>query len=173
MGSRLAFCQLVCSELIFIGQKARRDPIISHYFRPHYFLQQPTNNGGYFIKVSLSNTIWRRIKIQGTESVDTLAVAILNAFNFDDEHLYEFRYTDNFGITQVIADPRCEEPLNACEINIGDIDILPGDLIEFLYDFGDNWKFKVQIEKIDPELKIKKPTIIEREGKAPRQYSYY
>lgn len=135
--------------------------------------RKPTNTGGYFIKISLSNTIWRRIKIQGTECLDTLAVVILNAFNFDYDHLYEFSYTDNFGVAQVIADPRCGEPLDADEIQIGDIDILLGDLIEFRYDFGDDWKFKVQIEKIDPELKIKKPTVIEKEGKAPKQYAYY
>jgi hypothetical protein len=105
--------------------------------------------------------------------LDALAVDILKAFNFDDDHLYEFSYTDNFGIAQVIADPRCGEYLDACEIQIGDIDILPGDLIEFHYDFGDDWKFKVQIEKLDPELKIKKPTVIEKEGRAPKQYSYY
>lgn len=135
--------------------------------------RKPTNTGGYFVKISLSNTIWRRIKIQGIECLDTLAGAILKAFNFDYEHLYEFSYTDNFGIAQVIADPRCGEHLDACEIQIGDIDILLGDLIEFRYDFGDDWKFKVQIEKIDPELKIKKPMVIEKEGKAPKQYVYY
>jgi hypothetical protein len=135
--------------------------------------RKPTNNGGYFVKVSLSNTLWRRIKIQGTECLDALAEAILKAFNFDDDHLYEFSYTDSFGMAQVIADPRSGEYLNTCEIQIGDIDILPGDLIEFHYDFGDDWKFKVQIEKIDPELKIKKPTVIEKEGIAPKQYSYY
>jgi hypothetical protein len=134
--------------------------------------QKPTNTGGYFVKVSLSNTVWRRIKIQGTECLDALAVAILKAFNFDDDHLYEFSYTDSFGLTQIIADPHCGEYLDACKIQIGDIDILFGDLIEFHYDFGDDWKFKVQIEKIDPELKIKKPTVIGKEGKAPKQYAY-
>ncbi|KTD62369.1 plasmid pRiA4b ORF-3 family protein [Legionella shakespearei] len=136
-------------------------------------LRKTTDKGGYFIKASLSDTIWRRIKIQGTESLDTLALAILDAFNFDDEHLYQFSYTDSFGIVQIVADPRCEEEPDACEVLLGDIDILPGDLIEFHYDFGDDWKFKVQIEKIDPELKIKKPTVVEKEGKAPKQYSYY
>lgn len=137
--------------------------------------RKPTNTGGYFIKVSLSNTVWRRIKIQGTECMDTLADTILDAFNFDFDydHFYEFSYTDSFGVGQVIADPRCEEYSDACEILIGNLDILLGDIIDFRYDFGDDWKFKIQIEKIDPELKIKKPTVIEKEGKAPKQYAYY
>lgn len=135
--------------------------------------KKPTNKGVHFFKVSLSNIIWRRIKIQGTACLDDLAVTILNAFNFDDDHLYEFSYNDNSGVARVIADPRCEEPLDASEFLIGDIDILPGDLIEFHYDFGHDWKFKIQLEEIDPELKIKKSTVIEKGGEAPRQYSYY
>ena len=89
------------------------------------------------------------------------------------DHLYQFSYIDSFGAPQIIAHSACEEELNTDEITIGEIDILPGDPIEFHYDFGDDWKFQIQIEKIDSTLNIKKPSIIEKAGRAPKQYAYY
>ena len=38
------------------------------------------------------------------------------------------------------------------------------------YDFGDNWRFDVKLERIEPAGRIKKPRIVESHGKAPEQY---
>jgi hypothetical protein len=43
----------------------------------------------------------------------------------------------------------------------------------YLYDFGDNWEFGVTLERIDPpDPKIRKPTVVEKQGKAPKQYGW-
>jgi hypothetical protein len=43
--------------------------------------------------------------------------------------------------------------------------------MRFVYDFGDNWRFKIELERIDPpNAKIKKPRVLESHGKAPQQY---
>jgi hypothetical protein len=44
----------------------------------------------------------------------------------------------------------------------------------FLFDFGDEWKFDVQLEQLNPEnMKVKQPTVLEKGGKrAPKQYFY-
>lgn len=131
-----------------------------------------TNNGTYFFKIYLTKKIWRRINIQGSESLDCLAITVLDAFEFDNDHMYQFSYTDRFGVLKTVHHVYADEPPSAEEINIGDLDILIGDTIEFLFDFGDYWKFSIQLEKIDEQLITLKPCILESIGIAPQQYAY-
>ena len=45
--------------------------------------------------------------------------------------------------------------------------------MQFQYDFGADWRFEVQLEKIEPEgTKISKSTIVESRGKAPAEYEF-
>jgi hypothetical protein len=48
---------------------------------------------------------------------------------------------------------------------------LPGTTLSYLYDFGDNWEFEVQLEGIDPaDPKVRRPKVLETHGEAPEQY---
>jgi hypothetical protein len=41
----------------------------------------------------------------------------------------------------------------------------------FLFDFGDNWRFKVELESIAAEeTKLDEAVVLERKGKSPQQY---
>lgn len=132
-----------------------------------------TDNGIHFFKVSLSKKVWRRISIPGSNSLDDLSNLILDAFDFDHDHLYQFTYTDRFGLLKTINDYRLDDPPFSDEVKVGDIDMLIGDELEFLFDFGDYWLFSVQLEKIDNKLKSEKAKIIESLGLAPEQYHNY
>jgi hypothetical protein len=52
--------------------------------------------GIYVFKVSLAKA-WRRIAIPAKLELDWLSDSILDAFDFDKDHLYQFRYKDRFG----------------------------------------------------------------------------
>lgn len=43
-------------------------------------------------------------------------------------------------------------------------------MIEFCYDFGHDWRFKVQVEKLDASDKGAKRALLAKEGKVPDQY---
>ena len=59
------------------------------------------------------------------------------------------------------------------EVQIGELPLQPGASLEFVYDFGDWWRFQVTLEKIDPpDPKIKKSRLIEKHGQAPKQYGW-
>jgi hypothetical protein len=61
----------------------------------------------------------------------------------------------------------------ATEIRIGELPLKPGGKMTYLYDFGDRWEFDVTLERIDPpDPKIKKPAVVEKQGKAPKQYGW-
>lgn len=132
--------------------------------------KQGFTDGIYIFKVSVSKS-WRRIAIPAKKQLSWLAGTILDAFDFDDDHLYEFSYKDRFGRTCKVGHPFMESPPFADQVRIGDLPLEPGASMTYLYDFGDNWKFNVQLEAIEPpDSKIKKAKILEIHGDAPQQY---
>jgi hypothetical protein len=140
------------------------------FFRPP---KKAIDQGMHFFKVSLSKEVWRRICIPGIETLDVLAGVILDVFKFDDDHLYQFTYTDKFGSLQTIEYDDFYGAADPNEVKVGDIDMFTGDSLEFLFDFGDCWRFDVRLEQIDNSTNSKKITLVESAGRAPKQYAYY
>lgn len=130
-------------------------------------------DGTYVFKVSIGS-VWRRIAIAGAENFETLSFAILDAFDFDYDHLYSFLLKDRYGSAVEINHPAMDEPLYANRERIGDISMCPGMTMVFWYDFGDDWQFKVKLERIDPlDPEIKEAKVLAKRGEAPNQYLDY
>ena len=128
-------------------------------------------DGLYTFKVSLAAKVWRRIAISATLTLDDLSDAILRAFDFDDDHLYQFSYRNRFGVLAHIYHPFMEERPSTAEVLVGEIPLRPGASMEYLFDFGDMWRFDVKLERVDPaDARVKKPKILEKHGEAPPQY---
>ena len=126
--------------------------------------------GLYVFKVSLGKA-WRRIAIPGKMTLEALSEAILEAFDFDNDHLHLFRYRNRFGVFEEINHPYAEESPSTAEVKVGELPLRPGSILEYLFDFGDNWLFEVRLEKLKPvNPKIRKPAVIEQRGQAPPQY---
>jgi hypothetical protein len=103
--------------------------------------------------------------------MDNLSSAILNAYKFDFDHLYCFSYTNRYGSREEINHPYMDEPPFADAVIIEDLGLTPGKVMTYLYDFGDNWKFTVLLERIEPvDKKLKQPKLLEFHGKRPSQY---
>ena len=129
--------------------------------------------GRHVFKVSLGPDCWRRIAIGGDASLDQLAATILDAFDFDLDHLYRFSYKDRFGCTIEIDHPYLAgDSGNALTdaVKVGEIPLVKGMRIEFLYDFGDQWEFAIQTESVDVGPTVEQPQVLERHGTAPEQY---
>lgn len=127
-------------------------------------------DGIYIFKVSLGN-IWRRILVPANLQLCDFADMILDAYNFDDEHLYEFTYKDPYGSIIKIGHPYMRELENSEDYLIGELCLQTGINITFIYDFGDNWKFNIVLEKINPlDIALAEPKILESHGEAPVQY---
>ena len=133
--------------------------------------QTETANGIYIFKVSLDKKTWRRIAISSTDVLDDLHDAIQKAFEFDNDHLYQFSFRNHFGIEQRVPHPMCEEEFSTDEFEIKDLPLRIGEKMEYVFDFGDYWQFTVELEKIEPpNPKFKRAKILESHGKAPEQY---
>jgi hypothetical protein len=157
-------------------------PLLRPYF-PEYKTRFVVSDPGvsdqvFVLKVSLANSLgghrrrpWRRIATPGIGSFADMANAILAAFQFDFDHLYSFAFKDRFGRMVRINHPAMDEPKWAHETRFGEAGLAPGQHVDFFYDFGDNWRFTIVVESLEPsDAKLKKPKVIQRHGESPTQY---
>lgn len=127
-------------------------------------------DGVYVFRVTFGK-LWRQIAIPARQPASVLADAILDAFEFDHDHLYIFHYQSRFGLEERINHVYLEEPPRADRVLIGDVPLAVGQKMVFEYDLGDQWKFNVVLERIDPPAKsMKKPLVLASKGQAPQQY---
>lgn len=126
--------------------------------------------GIHVFKVSLAN-VWRQIAVKGNVDLHSFADVILEAFEFDDDHLHEFSYKNQQGLIEKICHYECHENLSSDEVLIGELNMQIGSEMFFLFDFGDSWHFHIILEELDLEgLKLKKTAILKKHGEPPMQY---
>ncbi len=128
--------------------------------------------GIFVFKVSLDTKTWRKIAISSDDLLDDLHDIIQDAFDFDNDHLYQFTFRDRFGKKVRVVHPMCEdEEFFTDEFRIKNLPLKIGDKMIYLFDFGDHWQFEVELEEIQsPNPKFKKAKVLESKGKAPEQY---
>jgi hypothetical protein len=191
----------------------------------------------YIFHVSLRGTgrTWRKIELRADQTLHDLHLAIQNAFEWDNDHMYaffmsgkawdsasEYRLPEGYapwgefieddeddepeppeltpeereaslrqlfgpdsGLTlaemeaemadfweSVLADEAEAGPRNSLETELAVLNLQPGQEFLYLFDFGDEHRFKVRVSAInepaDPATEY--PRVVESVGKAPRQY---
>ena len=126
--------------------------------------------GVYIFKVTLGKA-WRRIAISSQMTLWDLSRLILRAVDFDDDHLDMFHYKNKFGRTIEVSHPYADGSQFTDEVEIGDLPLSKGALMEYIFDFGDWWEFQLQLEEIKTDdLRPDYGEIIASKGKAPQQY---
>ncbi|MHA1605558.1 MAG: plasmid pRiA4b ORF-3 family protein [Candidatus Freyarchaeota archaeon] len=130
-------------------------------------------DGSYTFKVSLSKNVWRRIRVSADHTLLDLHHAIQMAYDFDSDHLYSFFMDGKMWSSIKFTSPMEEERPHVDEARIGELGLYEGQNILYLFDYGDKWRFRVELEKIDPEgPKPQEPEIIEEKGRSPPQYEW-
>jgi hypothetical protein len=122
--------------------------------------------------------ISRMIEIRGDQTLHDLHVAIFNAYDRSDDHLYEFqlgrRPHDPDGPTFGIPPSgkcRKKKPGDARAITLDELDLQPHRVFVYWFDFGDDWYHQVQLERIETAIPtVTYPRVIRRKGKSPPQY---
>lgn len=110
----------------------------------------------YQFKITLKGIrppVWRRIQVPEDYSFWDLHVAIQDVMGWLDYHLHEFELIDpSSGMERRIGLPHEEFPgtLAGWEQGIAEYFTEEGQTVDYVYDFGDNWEHKVELEKILP-----------------------
>lgn len=136
-------------------------------------------SGVYTFKVSLSGNkkIWRKIRLSHRHDLDTLHMAIQEAFDFDNDHLYAFylgggspRHATPIYCPYMIE----ESELTVLDFAIEDLGLVKGQRFYYLFDFGDSWWFDVLLTDIDKNSPLpEKAEIISWKGESPKQYVFW
>lgn len=141
---------------------------------------------GYQFKVSLHDNkkIYRIIEINPNLSLYSLAEAIVEAFDFYFDHCFGFfNKIDNRSLFnssekyELFNDLPGVEPTDAGSIKqtkIKDVWTHIRKTMYFLFDYGDNWIFDVDLIDINVDSSLSQQhfyDVVESVGKSPKQYS--
>ncbi len=119
-------------------------------------------NQVYQFKITLKGIkppIWRRIQVLETYTFWDFHVAIQDAMGWSDYHLHEFKILNpstglkvNVGIP-IPDDAFYREVLQVWKQKIADYFSMENRTADYVYDFGDTWEHRIQLEKILPREK--------------------
>jgi len=125
----------------------------------------------YVFKITLRRGVWRRIQISSRHSLHDLHTAILNAYGFGDDHLYAFFMEGKPWKGMAYWSPHNDSGPYADKTKLKSLNLGLKQKFLYLYDFGDEWKFSVQLEAVlEEDTPLVRPIIIEKRGEAPEQY---
>ena len=124
------------------------------------------------------DSIYRDIAIRHTQTFQDLHGAILKSFEFDSKHNATFyRSNDNWQRGREISLEKYDkhykaEPLLMRDTTIGSEIRDPNQKFIYVYDFGKNWTFLIELINVSKEEnpKITYPATIRTEGIPPSQY---
>jgi hypothetical protein len=132
-------------------------------------IERKVQKGTFFFKVSLGSA-WRTVAISGKDNLEDLHLAIQKAFRFDNDHLFAF-FMDNKPFSKNrYNDSRSDDGPFAEDVAIGELDLWLHQHFLYLFDFGDEWRFDVELIEIRDEPHKGKPKVLEQKGKSPKQY---
>ena len=119
----------------------------------------------------------RRIALRGDQTLDDLHIALREAFEWYDDHLYAF-WLDGVHWSQ--RGVEFTEPAHAHElrdpgtrsarVRLGDLALVPGQKIAYVFDFGDEWRVELTVARVDADDGGVYPRLLESVGDAPPQY---
>ena len=135
--------------------------------------------------VKKNPVVSRTIQIRGRQTLDQLHRAIFRAFGREEEHLHEFHFSDQPFSPEakryVLPFEMEEEPFGATQpagdltkTKIESVNLNPGDVFYYWFDFGDNWWHEIQVTGIEESsAKSRYPKVAKTVGKSPPQYMYW
>ncbi|SHI07219.1 IS1096 element passenger TnpR family protein [Clostridium grantii] len=128
-------------------------------------------DGTYTFKVSLDKNTWAKIKISAHHDLDYLHECIQDAFEFDNDHMYSFFMDGKAWSNNKFTCPMDYEGPWANDVNLGELNLFKKQKFLYLFDYGDEWWFTVEVFDIeDSNTRLLIPEIIEFKGEPPEQY---
>jgi hypothetical protein len=125
-------------------------------------------------------SIYRDIELDPAKSLSMLAEAIVSSFDFDFDHAFGFyagltpaKMHETFPKYELFADLGDADPrvLGVRKTRISQASPEVGHTMLFLFDYGDDWLFRVTLRTIGKKsAKARYPRIVATRGAAPAQY---
>ena len=128
--------------------------ILTALYRAHVLPLMPYRDlNALQLRITLAEIepqIWRRLIVPATWHLGQLHLAIQAAFNWWNYHLHEFRIGGlRYGDLEFdeYGDPDSPRLFDESEVRLLDFGRDPGTTFTYFYDFGDDWRHDVEIER--------------------------
>lgn len=117
---------------------------------------------------------WREIEIADDQTFHDLHLAIQRAFDWDNDHLYAFYMGKRpYDSKTEIGAPMSDCDQEADQVTLADHNLRTNKKFLYLFDFGDNHLFDIQVKKINPKAPPGTyPRVVATHGGTLRQYDY-
>jgi hypothetical protein len=137
----------------------------------------------YRVRVNLDHAqppIWRRLDLRSDAPLDVVHQVLQVAFDWTDSHLHRFSlgggpFDDHSQLFLCPYDVEEGEPeddggLPATEVRFDETLLEPGDVLHYLYDYGDTWELTIRLEEIlAARTDSPTATVVDGRRAAPRE----
>lgn len=132
-------------------------------------------NGAYAFKIKYKRDkgLYRTIELRSKQTLEQLHHAIQRSLQWDGDHLYSFfmngrRWDERYQFSSPWED---DAPFWADEARIGQLGLTLRHKFLYLFDYGDEHEFDIEVVAIHPQAAPGKyPRVVDSAGKAPKQY---
>jgi Plasmid pRiA4b ORF-3-like protein len=139
---------------------------------PIQIVYQP---GLYHLRISLYDLCKFEVAVADTVSLYRLHMIIQKLVKFDNDHMFAFYpkgKESNASGDFYVSEPGLLGEGKAVDMfTLGQMSLYVGQKMLYVFDFGDNWQFKIDVLGIDHNAKPKKDyELLKSTGKPPKQY---
>lgn len=132
--------------------------------------------------VEENQVILRKIEIRGDQTLEDLHFVIFDAFDREEEHLYEYQIggkgpNDPKAVRYSTPDPSensqelSKSSNYTTNTTIDSLNLKTDDVFGYWFDFGDDWWHQINVVSIQSRTPTGEyPKVIERMGESPPQY---
>ena len=117
----------------------------------------------------------RAIAIRGDQTLDDLHLALQDAFEWENDHLYAFWLSGNLWDdpdSQYMAPFELDPDEQSTAERIERLGLSVGQRVAYLFDFGDEWHVDLTVTSIGDADAGEYPRLLASSGDAPAQYAY-
>ncbi|MHB1628615.1 MAG: plasmid pRiA4b ORF-3 family protein [Bacilli bacterium] len=127
----------------------------------------------YTCKVSLDRGCWRRVELAASHTLTDLHDIVQTAFGFGNDHLYSFFMDGKRWSRNGYHCPYASDGPYTDDAILGELELFVGQRFMYLFDYGDEWTFTVEVTGIDPQRPAPgRPKVTEEKGEAPDQHGW-
>lgn len=113
------------------------------------------------------------VEVRDDQTLVDLHDGIQEAFGWLDDHLYSFWLDNRFWGDDEMAytsPVEVEEAAHTADVRLVELALQPGTKIAYVFDFGDEWRVRLELNQVAPADEGGYPRVTHRVGEAPPQY---
>ena len=135
-------------------------------------MDYPEGSYTFKVKFRYAIRIYRTFEILSRQTLEDLHLAIQQSLDWDNDHLYSFfMFGEAWGEGNRISSPYEDEGPFTTEAIIGELGLVKRHKFLYLFDYGDQHEFEVEVIDIQSQaMPGKYPRLIDSRGESPDQY---